>query len=308
MKSSYAKDDQVLLLQNSRANAAHYVFDYSEANNDNIYVTRELDWMLPAIQATLDIKAEMYYAMVNSRQPFQISMLKPNLYVLLIDCRAVFYLITICIRLQSLGPLSGFLGIQTLHHSYTYKSKFLLDIVKNMIFKDVEVGVLIKDTREINVFRSALLYVVGHELAHVAHGHLNFKTSPEFSDFAKNDEDRNLTIRTLEMDADSSATTTVFNISERLIVDRCEKGQAMIGKSIEETQDLLRKQYVVGVFIAHIFQDALTSNFFPKDHPIGYARFLTANNILMQIFAKEFPRDIRLPEDCRKALVAVLFG
>jgi hypothetical protein len=99
------------------------------------------------------------------------------------------------------------------------------------------------------------------------------------------------------MDADSSATTSIYDLFERLLIPIALRSNKNLDK--EKIPILIRKQYIAGIFISLIYLDALTTNYFPKTHPIGYARFLTASGVLDILFNKYQPESIPLIEEVR---------
>jgi hypothetical protein len=153
------------------------------------------------------------------------------------------------------------------------------------------------------VYQAALSYIIAHEIAHVSHGHIEFMSSSEFKPYATSDEEKNLTLRTLEMDADSSATTNVYAAFEK--ISNAFLGDSEQNENGREAKEMLRRSYVLGIYIAHIFQDTLApANYSPKKHPIGYARFLTSAGTLKMLFEKEIPHAAMVPEEMRQTLVS----
>lgn len=151
-----------------------------------------------------------------------------------------------------------------------YTGQFLLDITKDIIFHQNDVSAFLGQGTHRSIYQAALTHIIGHEIAHISHGHLDFKASPEYLSFCTSEEDRNLTLRALEMDADSSATSSVFDIFERII----SIGDS--GKPYPKDRALLfRRHYISGILLSTIYHDSLTSNFTPLKYPGSYARFLT---------------------------------
>lgn len=301
MKNLYAPDHLIADLQNKRT-SAKYVYQYEEAKDEYVAAVREVEWMLPALQGILDIKATLYFAMSASKQPLQITKAATDTFVILLDRDVAYNLVTLCLRLQSKAPLCEFLGLSERKEATSYEGKYLLDVAKEMSFGPHDFLELLKNSESLAVYQAALLYMVAHEVAHAAHGHMDFMASAAFKDFAKDDEDRSLTLRALEMDADSSATSSVFDVYERVIKILPTPSGKFSGLSIGDFTKLLRRQYVAGVIIAHIFHDTLTTNFSPKNHPVGYARFLASVGVLEIIFSKHFPEGTSLPGEARKCI------
>jgi hypothetical protein len=105
------------------------------------------------------------------------------------------------------------------------------------------------------------------------------------------------------MDADSSATTSVIAVFERLL------GQLLHSKSLSSDDVAkfsvsVREQYIAGMFIALLYMDALSNNFFPTAYPIGYARFLTTSGVARDVLGRHDAEAASLPERVRKLLVA----
>lgn len=308
MPTRYLPDSKISHVQNSRSNSAEYIYDYVEAEREYFAAVRELEWMLTALQKMHAVSGSLMYAIAASKQPFQITRISSDEFVLLIDRHVVYSLLTFCLRLQSLKPICNFLGLPEFESGKDYTGKFLLDITKDIVFGNDDLGSLIRHNRSLAVYQGALLFAVAHEVAHASHGHLDLMISPDFAQFQTSDDDRHLTMRALEMDADSSATTSVFAVFERVKDIWLQEGELPSGNTKESFEATLRRQYVTGLLLAHIFQDTLALNYSPKNHPIGYARFLASTNILQTVFERHYPYEADLPELSRQAIVATFIS
>ena len=196
-------------------------------------------------------------------------------------------------------PLANFIRSVEKEVTKIYTGKYLLDITKDIFFHTSDISDLISEKMHIMVFQAAITYIIGHEMAHISHGHLEFCRSTHFSNFKTDDLDRDLTLRTLEMDADSSAISSVFDIFERAI--------QLTTSSLDpfETINIMRRRYVLGAYIALIILDTLSNDFEPKRHPINYARFLKTWDVFRRIFASRCPASLNVPDETRLMLVEV---
>lgn len=183
--------------------------------------------------------------------------------------------------------------------------QFLLDIIKQFIANPINIKAAINATKSRMVYQSALLFIIGHEIAHISHGHLLFKVSEEFKSFAVDENDENLTLRTLEMDADSSGTTNVFATMEYAIQTILQTGKELSEQEKLTKISFLRAQYTTGIFVALLYSDACIKNFFTPKYPMSYARFLTASGVLSIVLRKDIgEEESTIPENIRQHLIA----
>lgn len=231
--------------------AAQYVYYYEEAFDPFYAVVREASWIMDAIPTILEIRGTLKFAVVGgSTSPFQVSSIGDDTFVIMIDERAFYGLMKLSLRIQSLPPLANLIKNEEKSEPRDYQNKFLLDITKDIVFHYEDASDLISGKAHRSVYQAAITYILGHEIAHVAHRHLEFLQSNEFPQFCVDDTDRALTLRTLELDADSSATSSVVDVFERF-AKALEYSSATRG-GIEKTL-LLRKHYVLGAYIALIY-------------------------------------------------------
>lgn len=305
MATRYASDDIVRNIFNAgRAlSRAQYIYTEEEAREPVFAVLHEINWIVEALPAILSIRADVYFAVVISQAPYQVTHLGDGTFVVLVDQRAFYMLLTLCMRIQTLSPFCNHFGFSSVNCDKDYAGKFLLDIAKDFVFHTSDVALLLKPEQSRLVYQAANTYIIGHEIAHVAHGHLDFKASSEFLQFAVSADDRNLTLRTLEMDADSCATTSVFDVFERHLGRVLQSTQLSVEKSPDDIRLSVREQYVAGVFIALLYMDALSDNFVPAAYPIGYARFLTSFDVVKTVLTRV--QADHIPERMRQLLVAV---
>jgi len=328
MASHYASDEIIREIMNGgrAASKAQYIYTEAEATEWFSGVLHEINWIFEAIPAILAIKGNIFFATVASLTPYQVVHLGNGTFVVLVDQRAFYMLLTLCHRVQTLSPFSDHFGFGSVDCGKDYEGKFLLDIVKDFVFHTEDVTPYLQAAQSRLIYQAANTFIMGHEIAHVSHGHLEFLASKDFAQFATSVEDRNFTMRTLEMDADSSATTSVIDVFERHLdhvlasrtppsgksaadvrrsvrashqpriralrvrarekapgrpthssVHRRRRSSPGSGKSAADVRRSVREQYVVGMFIALLYMDALSSNFAPAAYPISYARFLTTS-------------------------------
>ncbi|WP_283744876.1 hypothetical protein [Sideroxydans sp. CL21] len=270
----------------------------------NFAVLHEANCIIEALLQMHSIRGVLTFAVVASRSPFQVTRVKEDEFIVLVDQRAFYYLLTLCLRLQSLPELAKPLAETEIVETRDYAGKYLLDITKDIVFHTADISHLNIATQGRAVFQAALAYIIAHEVAHVSHGHLEFKLSPHFPEFSRDDGDKNLTLRTLEMDADSTATTSVFAMFERAFdhIINNETEQPFINSN--NVRFKARLQYIAGMFIALIYLDTLTLNFNPSKYPTSYARFLTTNGIMQILMQRHAPTEVHLPETVRQMIVA----
>ena len=285
--------------------AAHWIYTLEEADNEYYAIIHEMEWIIKHLQKMLLIQGTIYYAVSRSQSPFQVTHIGDRKFVILVDGNAFYELVFLCFRIQTLSPLAEHLGSTPLDVQADYSGQFLLDIVKQFLANPIDLGSAIDATKSRMVNQAALLFIIGHEIAHISHGHLLFKTSEEFKNFAADENDENLTLRTFEMDADSSGTTNVFATMEHVIAAILESGKELSDQEKLTKISFLRAQYTTGIFVALLYSDARLKNFFTPKYPMSYARFLTASSVLSIVLRKDIgEEEAKIPENVRQNLIA----
>jgi len=279
MPSFYASDAVVRHVQNGghALSKAYYIYTEEEAAERFSGILDETNWIIRALPIILEIEGHITYAVSASQAPFQVVHLGNGSFVVLIGWQAFYFLYRLCLRTQSLGPLAQELDLLEINCEKDYGRMFLLDIVKDFTFNTDNFSHYLNRHQSNIVFEAAYTFIVGHEIAHASHGHLEFIASDDFQQFCSDESDRNFTLRTLEMDADCSGTTSVVDIFERYANIACKTLPA--GMTPEALRLLIRKRYIAGMLIALLYLDALSSNFAPVAYPISYARFLAASKV-----------------------------
>jgi len=298
MRSFYASDETARELTRPGTTSAYNIYFKDDAQDKFLGIVGEANWIMEALTEILQLNADLSFVIVASSCPYQ-AVYKNDKFIILIDEIYFYRLCHFCLRIQSLNPLADLLRIKPIAENTDYRGFYLLDIARDIILKyDQEKNLLIPDNPK-ELVRAAFAYILAHEVAHVAHGHLEFRLSPCFAQFSTTENDRNLTLRTLEMDADSSATTSVVTIFESLLSKLLQQYNSSSTLDRDEISNMTRRRYVAGMYIALLFLDAVTTNHNTVRHPIGYARFLTTMSVagiaLMRIspqatFALEFVR------------------
>jgi hypothetical protein len=273
MNDRYASDDLVFKAMNL-SRAAMYVYQFSEAHHVHEATINQISGILPALERLHSATARLVFAVCESRQPFQICPPVDGTFVLLISGDATMYLYMLCMRLQTQSALADFLGNPRIQPKKDFTGQYLLDITKQMVFHpeaDLDMAQYMGIPH--TVFQATLLHIIAHEVAHAIHGHLTFRNSAEFKQFSMDRDDFLLTMRTLEMDADSSATTSVFALAESGNDALKLNNVDLPTEELTRRERAMRREYVTGIILGHIFQDTLTSNFAPGTHPSTYVRY-----------------------------------
>ncbi|MFZ3194417.1 MAG: hypothetical protein WA154_14590 [Moraxellaceae bacterium] len=306
MSKNYASDETVRKLFNlgRRVTSADWIYTKNEAEEHYLPIIGYMDWTINALHKILSINATLNYVVVDSVAPFQVTRVSEGFFILLVDHNAYYDLLGLSLRVQSLPDLSEFLGLSPMQLENDYSGKYLIDIVKDFMSKPINLVEATSVTKSLIAHQSAFLFIVGHEITYITHGHLDFMRSNEYKKFTDSDFEENLTLRTLEMDADSSGTTNVFFIMESripMLVDNCG-----LESDIERSNKLtsLRRQYIAGIYVALLYTDARLKSFFTPKYPTSYARFLTATGVLETVLKKDISYDAsQSPEHVRKKLV-----
>jgi hypothetical protein len=307
----YASDSQVRDISNLHLPSVRYVYSDEESTERFKEFHKEISIALNLQLKLHGIKANIKFAFFVSKNPFSVVHLGGDDFVVLLEYRAINYLLILCFRLQSLPPLAELTHSTQIEEDRDFTGKYLLDIAKDFTFNTQKLGNIEETVQTKNVYRAAIHYILGHEIAHIMHGHLEFKRTNDYKAFAPTAEELYLTDKALEMDADSSATTTVFAVFDN-VIDRVLREKTYIGKYTEtEFVSFMKQQYILGMYIANIFHDVLASNHDPERYPSGYVRFLTSSGILRMVFTQQCPDYAGFPELVRQKLIkcfAILSG
>jgi hypothetical protein len=139
MQSKYAPDEMISTLMGSgkRLTSAEYIYSEEEANEQFSAVVREANWILTLLPEMLSVRGNVRYAAASSLAPFQVSFVGEDDFVVLIDPRAFYYLLTLCLRLQTLPPLTTATGSSEIPEERNYHGRYLLDITKDIVFHTV---------------------------------------------------------------------------------------------------------------------------------------------------------------------------
>jgi hypothetical protein len=296
----YSSDDLILKIMSSelKPKSLHYAYTLEEVKAKYSGPISELDGIIANLLLSSQTNANVTFALVASQSPFQVIHVSDNDFSILVDYRIFGTLITLCLRVQSLEGINEMVGAPNIKEPRQFSGKYLLDIAKDIVFHTQNPNYLTSSTQPPHVYRAALCFIVSHEFAHISHGHLEFKKSKNFRQYAQTEDDCATTLKTLEMDADASATGLVVSIFENFIAS-LKKCEEISPSGVEES---IRAGYILGIYVAHIYHDALTLNYYPKAYPIGYSRFMTSVSVIKQLYSKHFPEQVGLPEEVRRSL------
>lgn len=299
----YAPDDLVfkIMSSNSKQNSLKYVYYYEEASERWSGLVNELDRIVSSLLNSEKTNANVTFAAVSSQSPFQAMHVGEDDFVILVDTRTFETLLPLCLRVQSLEALNEIIGAPHISEPRDFSGKFLMDIAKEIVFHTEDPKYLLLPSQPKYIYQAALCFILGHELAHISNGHLNFIKSEGFIHHSNTIEEKELTLKTLEMDADTTATSSVIKVFEPMIEQ--VRSQNELPQTERDTAERsIRGGYVLGIYIAHLYHDALTLNYLPKAHPITYSRFMISIYVLKRFYSRQFPDQFYLPDDVRKAL------
>ncbi|ADI30568.1 hypothetical protein [Methylotenera versatilis] len=300
----YASSTDIHEIKTSGQSRAEWIFNLEDADKDYFAIIHEMEWIIPQLKKMLSMRASICYAVVSSTVPFQVTHIDGENYFLLIERNAFYNLLTLSFRIHTLPKFSEHLGSSQIPIESSCEGLFLLDIIKKFLANPINPQEAFAATKSSVVYQSAFLFIMAHEIAHISHGHLIFQGSEDFKQFALDEEDKNLTFRTLEMDADSSATTNVFAMMEHLIGVGLDQWAKTMDVDKLAAISFLRAQYITGIYTALIFSDACAKSFLPVKHPISYARFLTSLRLLTVVLYKDIgEEESKMPETLRQSLV-----
>lgn len=278
-----------------------YAYSYEEANEKWSGLINEIDWVVSSLLVSAKINANVTFAVVSSQSPFQAMHIGKDDFVILVDTRTFETLLSLCLRVQSLEAVNEIIRAPHISEPRDFSGKFLMDIAKEIVFHTKDPEYLLLPSQPKYIYQAALCFIAGHELAHISNGHLDFIKSAGFIHHSNTIEEKALTLKTLEMDADTTATSSVIKVFEPIIEQ--VRIQNNLPKSERDTAERsIRAGYVLGIYIAHLYHDALTLNYLPKAHPMTYSRFMISIYVLKRFYSRQFPDQFHLPDDVRKAL------
>lgn len=295
----YSSDDLIFKIMSPslKPKSLNYAYTLEEVRVTFHGLIAELDGITTNLLLSSETNANITFAIVASQSPFQVVHVAENEFVILIEFRTFNTLINLCLRVQSLDGINDMVGAPSIEEPRPFSGKYLIDIAKEIVFHTKDATYLLQSTQPKYVYRAALCFIISHEFAHVSHGHLEFMKSKNFPRYAQTEDDHATTLKTLEMDADASATSSVFSIFENIIAQM--KQEEGIPLNAEKS---IRAGYILGIYAAHIYHDAITLNYAPKKYPIGYSRFMTSVSVIKQLYSKNFPEQLDLPEEVRRSL------
>ncbi|MEN9152499.1 hypothetical protein P2C08_20460 [Xanthomonas perforans] len=295
----YSSDELIFKIMSFslKPKSLNYAYTWEEIKTKYSGLIDELDGIISSLLVSSKTNANVTFAIVASQSPFQVIHVAENDFAILIGDRTFDTLISLCVRIQSLEGINDMVGAPNIKEPKQFSGKYLLDITKEIVFHTKDPAYLMLPTQPKYVYRAALCFIVSHEFAHISHGHLEFKKSEVFPQYAQTEDEHATTLRTLEMDADASATSSVFAIFENNIESM--KQLEEIPPNLEKS---IRAGYILGIYIAHIYHDSLTLNYTPKRYPTGYSRFMTSVSVIQQLYSKNFPEQLGLPEETRRSL------
>lgn len=231
------------------------------------------------------VQVPIYFAVTRQEQLFSSKKVPGRDYFLIfIGGEPFYHLMSFCHRLAALPPFCVAIGKNSVQTSFDYKDQDLLQIVKRLCEEDKGLEhILFPADFDCTMSNSALAYILGHEIAHITHGHLSFISSAKFKREFVDDEDKYLTLRTLEMDADSSGTSLTAELFENPTTRN-----HIIGYEIDQSDELARTRnrykYIAGIYAAHLYGDARLKNSDSKKYPDPYTRFLTSKSVLQRCY------------------------
>ncbi|MGO8072160.1 hypothetical protein AB9F41_06570 [Rhizobium leguminosarum] len=300
---NYAPDHVVTKTMNGGRSGAVHVYTLDEATSKFDYFVRRFEQVFSGLKWALPIeRGSVFFAFVGGGVPFRAAPVEPDAFVILADPRAIDYALVLTSRLQVLGPMAERFRTESVEPTKDYSGMYLLDIAKDLIFHEE----LVRESIEANgvttnVFFSLLCYVICHEYAHIAHGHLDFRLSNDFREFTATQQDSELTARTLEMDADASAVTLTFTLLEQIFLAGIKP--RIPAERVEELTAQCRLQYLVGITLAHIFLDSLAGkDTVPRYHSMTYVRFVAFQIVLLKVGESQ-GIDTDFVEEARKLVV-----
>lgn len=253
----------------------------------------------------LKVRVPVYFAVTLQKQLFSSKKVPDRDYfVIFIGGDPFYHLMSFCHRLAALPPFCAAIGKNPIQTSYDYKDQDLLQIVKRLCQEDQGIKhILFPADFDCTMSNSALAYILGHEIAHIAHGHLGFISSKKFKNDFADDEEKYLTLRTLEMDADSSGTSLTAELFENPTT-RIH----IIGREIDQSDKPARTRnrykYIAGIYAAHLYGDARLKNPDGKKYPDPYTRFLISKSVLQRYYFQTFRNNDldAVPEEVRDLL------
>jgi hypothetical protein len=306
----YVSDETAVHLQRSAENRAKHVFFLNDLDRDEnpalAVLASNVAYILKFICVGMDATMDMRFAIVGSSAPFQATILESGIAVVLVDWHYSLSLLKLCSRVQTTSPLAEAIALNPIPVRAEYNGLTLIQIINEFLSEKLDKSHPFQQQQSVLSFVAGLAYAIGHEAAHVLHGHFKFLKSSEYLEIFDADEDKELTLRTLEMDADSAGVSTVFGIFESLIKGRREGTESLPFRLSNITDDLVRRRYVTGVFIATFYRELSEKT--SARYPPSYARYLIAEHLLQRYFERYKLENIDLPHEMRKVLISTFVG
>lgn len=289
--SSYYLPDEERIHVQKVFNSKIWLLDDFESDSDYYAIAFPAAYMLHHAHEALKIRTKIYFAIAKNGVLFKSARVQErNYYLILIGGEHYYNLLSLSQRLQALGPFCHAISKAEIVTPYSYANHSLLDIVCRLYneYKGIK-HIACPQRIDLTMANAALSYILGHEIAHITHGHLDFILSEQFRDVATNIDDKHLTLRTLEMDADSSGTNFAAAYFEEVLkIDQAKRRENL--ETYETYASKFRIKYIAGIFIARLYSDSLLTEKISDKYPQPYARFLISTEVLERFFDQHMPR------------------
>jgi hypothetical protein len=284
----------------------HHILYLEDLDQNGQALATGFDIQLRNVLSVLPLNGEMHLAISRMRSPIDVLKVSNDSFLMRVDHKLLYCLNNFLVHTLFIPEVSEFCNLKKVNtiDPTKYEKRNLLDITKDYTFNGDPISFDWSILSYHHPFSIAIAHLVAHEVAHVAHGHLDLLVSEEFRANHKGTEEFQLALRTLEMDADSAATTLTYAGVEQTAQINMDKNNLNTSDK-EKAKSFVRRHLVTGTFLTHLLRDTLSSNFAPRSHPISHARFLTSHELLLEVYAKDFGFHAQeLLNSCRTSIVS----
>lgn len=290
MANLYADDDLVQQAQNDPSTRGDIIWTEPEALEfGGQTLIDQLSKYLEFIQAFYATETLPRFAITRSKRPLRSLKLGANTFLIIISKFAISDIDHLSNALPMFPPLADHLTYPNVPSKRNYGGMTVIDIVIDIIDHPDPIENLYVDPGQ-NIAHATFFFMIAHEYAHIAHGHLDFteQHKGDMAVFFKSREDAALTFRTLEMDADSSAVSMLFQFINRILVNI--SGNPPDHTPIEEYSEMMIRRMLMGIFLSILITDAVAENHFPVNHPMTYVRYVAMAGIADHYLARGKPK------------------
>ncbi|MDR7050821.1 hypothetical protein J2X54_003308 [Duganella sp. 3397] len=171
-------DYDTIKVANKEFGPKAYILTLEEAIDESFGIVPEINKYFLYLRERFPHKINPTFAIARMLQPMRIFKTPSEEFIIVISESTIYHILKLASHLQSLHPISDFLHLKTQPIKEYYNATSLVDITRSWILSETEFY-----AEDLNCAFAALFFMIAHEYAHFAHGHIDFQQSDEFRKF-----------------------------------------------------------------------------------------------------------------------------